>query len=197
MLSLIGASALTVLAGSVRHAEHPAAVLLHRRHRHGAVRTGLAGFGRRAGATGGTAGRRGAEWYQLQYRAQFRPAIGGIVVATSGAVAAFAVNAVLYMPLLMVLFLRHRVHELSRLPRERLSRAMVSGVRYIANSPSIKIVLTRTLVTGIFGGSVSALMPLVARDLLHGGAQTYGVTLGAFGMGAVIGAMNMGTSASI
>jgi MFS family permease len=121
----------------------------------------------------------------------FGPAIGGIVVATAGAVAAFAANALLYIPLLIVLFLWRRASEPSRLPREKLSRAIVSGVRYIANSPSIRIVLTRTLVTGLLGGSVSALMPLVARDLLHGGAQTYGIMLGAFGMGAVIGALNI------
>jgi MFS family permease len=122
----------------------------------------------------------------------FGPAIGGIVVATAGAVAAFAANALLYLPLLVALFLWRRTSEPSRLPRERLNRAIVSGVRYIANSPSIKIVLARTLVTGLIGGSVSALMPLVARDLLHGGAQTYGIMLGAFGMGAVVGALNIG-----
>ncbi|WP_454623794.1 MFS transporter [Bradyrhizobium cenepequi] len=122
----------------------------------------------------------------------FGPAIGGIVVATAGAVAAFALNALFYLPLLVVLFLWDRASEPSRLPRERLNRAIVSGVRYINHSPSIKIVLTRTLVTGIIGGSVSALMPLVARDLLHGGAQTYGIMLGAFGMGAVLGALNIG-----
>jgi MFS family permease len=121
----------------------------------------------------------------------FGPAIGGIVVAAAGAVAAFAANAVLYVPLLIVLFLWRRTNVPSRLPRERLNRAIVSGVRYIANSPSIKIVLARTLVTGLIGGSLSALMPLVARDLLHGGAQTYGIMLGAFGMGAVIGALNI------
>ncbi|MBT1511382.1 MFS transporter [Bradyrhizobium sp. SRL28] len=121
----------------------------------------------------------------------FGPAVGGIVVATAGAVAAFAVNAVLYLPLMVVLFLWNRTHEPSRLPRERLNRAIVSGVRYIANSPSIRIVLIRTLVTGVIGGSISALMPLVARDLLHGGAQTYGIMLGAFGMGAVFGALNI------
>jgi MFS family permease len=121
----------------------------------------------------------------------FGPAIGGIVVATAGAFAAFAANALFYIPLLIVLFMWNRVSEPSRLPREQLSRAIVSGVRYITNSPSIKIVLTRTLVTGLIGGSVSALMPLVARDLLHGGAQTYGIMLGAFGMGAVIGALNI------
>src|SRR6478735_7088837 len=119
------------------------------------------------------------------------PAIGGIIVATSGAVAAFAVNMIMYLPLLVVLFLWNRVSEPSRLPRERLTRAMVSGVRYITNSPSIRIVLTRTLVTGLIGGSVSALMPLIVRDLLHGGAQMYGIMLGAFGMGAVVGALNI------
>src|SRR5271170_7048754 len=39
----------------------------------------------------------------------FGPAIGGIVVAAAGAVAAFAANAVLYLPLFTVLFLWNRV----------------------------------------------------------------------------------------
>jgi MFS family permease len=122
----------------------------------------------------------------------FGPAIGGVVVAAAGAVAAFALNALLYLPLLAVLFLWNRVHEPSRLPREKLNRAMVSGARYITNSPPIKIVLVRPFTIGLIGGSLSALMPLVARDLLHGGAQTYGIILGAFGMGAVVGALNIG-----
>jgi predicted MFS family arabinose efflux permease len=121
----------------------------------------------------------------------FGPAIGGVIVATAGAVAAFAANALLYLPLMVALFAWKRVSEPSRLPREKLNRAMVSGVRYITNSPPIKIVLTRTLVTGTIGGSVMALMPLIARDLLHGGAQTFGMLLGAFGLGAVIGALNI------
>ena len=123
----------------------------------------------------------------------FGPAIGGVIVASAGAAAAFAMNALLYLPLLVVLFLWRRLKEPSRLPPERMARAVISGVRYIVHSPSIRIVLGRTLVTGIAGGSVSALMPFVARDLLHGGAQTYGVMLGAFGMGAVIGALSIST----
>ncbi|MDE5446098.1 MFS transporter [Bradyrhizobium sp. CSA207] len=122
----------------------------------------------------------------------FGPAIGGIVVATAGAVAAFALNAWFYLPLLVALVFWKRVAEPSRLPREQLSRAIVSGVRYITNSPSIKIVLTRTFLTGVIGGSISALMPLVARDLLQGSVQTYGIILGAFGLGAVVGALFIG-----
>ena len=79
----------------------------------------------------------------------------------------------------------------SRLPPERLNRAIISGARYIMHSPPIRIVLIRTFVTGIVGGSLSALMPLVARDLLGAGAQIFGILLGAFGMGAVLGALNV------
>ncbi|MCA1510428.1 MFS transporter [Bradyrhizobium sp. NBAIM01] len=122
----------------------------------------------------------------------FGPAVGGLIVASAGAVLAFAVNALLYVPLITALFLWKRVPKPSRLPRENLSRAIVSGVRYIANSPSIKVVIARSMITGIVGSGIQALMPLVARDLLHGGAQTYGIMLGAFGVGAVIGALNIG-----
>ncbi|MCK1269138.1 MFS transporter [Bradyrhizobium sp. 49] len=119
------------------------------------------------------------------------PAIGGLVVAIAGAVAAFALNALLYLPLMLALFLWKRVTQPSRLPPENLHRAIVSGVRYIINSPSIMIVLSRALIFGVIGGAVIALTPLVARDMLHGGAEIYGMMLSAFGIGAVIGALNI------
>ena len=121
----------------------------------------------------------------------FGPALGGIIVAAAGAVAAFISNVLLYIPLIIVLYLWRRNLEPSRLPPERLRRAVVSGVRYIVHSPSIRIVLYRTLVTGIAGGSVLALLPLVSRDTLHGSAQIYGVMLGCFGIGGVLGALNI------
>ncbi|MGY4319221.1 MFS family permease [Bradyrhizobium sp. JR3.5] len=119
------------------------------------------------------------------------PAVGGIVVAAAGAVTAFALNALLYLPLMFAFFLWNRIAEPARLPPEKLNRAIVSGVRYIINSPSIKIVLTRSMVISVIGGAIIALMPLVARDLLHGGAQTYGIMLSAFGLGAVMGALTI------
>ena len=124
----------------------------------------------------------------------FGPALGGVIVATAGVVAAFVSNAVLYLPLMVTLLTWRRVVEPSRLPPERLTRAIVSGVRYVIHSPSLRVVLWRTLSTGIGGSAILALMPLIARDLLGGGAQTFGIMLGAFGMGAVIGALNVGAA---
>ena len=124
----------------------------------------------------------------------FGPALGGVIVAAAGAMAAFICNAVLYLPLMTALLTWRRVVEPSRLPPERLARAIISGIRYVVHSPSVRVVLWRTLTTGIGGSSILALMPLIARDMLGGGAQTFGIMLGAFGMGAVIGALNVETA---
>ena len=133
-----------------------------------------------------------AQRHQLQHRAQLRPGDRRHHRRDRGRGRRVRhQRRCFYLPLLIVLFLWKRGSEPSRLPPERLNRAIVSGVRYIINSPSIRVVLLRTLAIGIVGGSVPALMPLIARDLLHGGAQIYGIMLGAFGMGAVIGALNL------
>lgn len=134
----------------------------------------------------------------------FGPAIGGFVVAAAGAVAAFFVNAAFYVPMLLVLFAWRRVVPPSRLPPEGTKRAIVSGSRYILHSPPLRVVLIRVLALGVTGGSISALMPLVASSQLGGGASSYGLLLGAVGVGSVIGALmvnimtsRLGTEGSI
>jgi MFS family permease len=72
-----------------------------------------------------------------------------------------------------------------------MTRAVLSGVRYILHSPSMQIVLLRSMVFGVIGGVVLALMPLVASDLLRSGASTYGLMFSAFGVGAVVSALNV------
>lgn len=118
------------------------------------------------------------------------PALGGVIVATAGAAAAFLTNAVSYVALLVVLSRWEPELPPKILPRERLALAMRAGVRYVAMSPNIQLVLLRAAVFGIGASAVSALMPLVARDILGGGALTFGLTSGAFGVGAVTGALS-------
>src|SRR3546814_9383192 len=78
------------------------------------------------------------------------------------------------------------------LPRERIGDAMAAGVRYVAMSPHILVVLVRSTLFGVGSIVIQALLPLVARDLVGGGSFTYGVLLGAFGIGAVGGAVGSG-----
>ena len=117
------------------------------------------------------------------------PAIGGAIVAAAGAAAAFAVNAVSYVALIVVLARWRPPVDPRLLPRETLGVAIGAGIRYVAMSPAIRTVLGRSTVFGVGASAVMALMPLVAKDLIAGGPLTYGLLLGAFGMGAIAGAM--------
>lgn len=117
------------------------------------------------------------------------PAVGGAIVAAAGAAAAFAVNAASYVGLIAVLA-RWRPGTAPRmLPRETLGVAMGAGLRYVAMSPNLLVVLLRAALFGFAASAVPALTPLVARDLVGGGPLTYGLLLGAFGLGAVGGAL--------
>lgn len=62
-------------------------------------------------------------------------------------------------------------------------------MRYVAMSPNIGKVLVRGFLFGLSASAILALMPIVARDLVEGGPLTYGVMLGAFGVGAIGGAL--------
>lgn len=119
----------------------------------------------------------------------FGPALGGLIVVIYGAKAVFGMTAVLYLPLLTAFVFWQRAHVPSRLPPERLHRAMIGGARYALHAPAIRTALARVLAFGLSTATASALAPLIAKDLLHGDAATFGILLGAQGMGAVGGAL--------
>jgi len=119
----------------------------------------------------------------------FGPAVGGLLVLAAGAQAAFAVNALAYIPLLLALFVWQRVQVPSRLPPERITRAIISGMRYVLHSSPIRTVLIRICIFTFGSATATALAPLIAKDILHGDASTFGILLGAGGIGAVMGAL--------
>lgn len=121
----------------------------------------------------------------------FGPALGGLIVLAWGAQAAFAINAAAYVPLWIAFLFWTRRHVPSRLPPERLDRAIVTGARYALHAPQIRSVLARAFLFGFASAPLSALAPLIAKDQLQGNAATYGLMLGAAGVGAVFGALQI------
>lgn len=117
------------------------------------------------------------------------PAIGGVIVAKAGPPAAFLINGISYVGLIIVLAFWRRPKPAPFLPPENMLMAMGAGLRYARLSPYIRTVLIRGALFGLLGSSIWSLMPLIARDLIGGNAVTYGVLLGAFGSGAVLGAL--------
>ena len=117
------------------------------------------------------------------------PAAGGAIVAIAGAAAAFTVNALSYIGIITALWFWKPSTPQRRLPRERMGSAFSAGLRYVAMSPNLIKVIFRGFLFGLSAIAVLALLPLIVRELLQGGAFVYGVLLGCFGAGAVGGAL--------
>jgi MFS family permease len=122
------------------------------------------------------------------------PAIGGLMVAafatvTLGAGAVFLVNSLSFMAVIAVLY-RWRSKPLykSALPAERLSGALLSGLRYLRYTPDLRATFVRTFAFAGFASAVWALLAVVARQDLRQGAMAYGILNGCLGAGAVVGA---------
>jgi MFS family permease len=115
------------------------------------------------------------------------PALGGLIVTLSGAEGAFLFNAGSFIGMLVCLLLWPRAAEQRGLPREHLFYAVVTGARYVSGALGIRSVMVRSFGFNLHSSALLALLPLVAKDSLQGGPFTYGILLGSFGFGAVIG----------
>jgi MFS family permease len=121
------------------------------------------------------------------------PALGGFLVAAFGVAVAFVINAVSYLGILATLVWWRPKRVRNELPPEPLAQAVGAGLRYVALSPHLLAILSRCALYTVPIVAVPALMPIVARDLLGGGAATYGVMMGGFGVGAMLGALSSAT----
>lgn len=120
------------------------------------------------------------------------PALGGLVVAKIGAGAAFILNAISFVAVLIVLYMWKRAPEHSSNSTERVMAAMWAGMRYVRFAPTMHSVLIRS---GSFVLSASALwsiLPLVAKVELHRESSGFGLLLGCLGAGSILGALIIG-----
>jgi predicted MFS family arabinose efflux permease len=115
------------------------------------------------------------------------PAIGGLVVAWLGAGANFLINAASFLGVILVLYGWKREAQPGVLPGERVVGAIRAGVRYVRYAPILRAVLIRTAAFTIGASAMWAVLPLIARWRLGLGAAGFGLMLGWFGLGAVIG----------
>ena len=115
------------------------------------------------------------------------PTAAGLLVAAAGEGVCFALNAVSYGAVLTSLFLI-RVPERPQRAAEHPLREIRAGAVYSWRTREIRNSLLLVAVCAAFGASYLALMPAVARDVLHQGSAGLGYLMGSVGLGALIGA---------
>jgi MFS family permease len=121
------------------------------------------------------------------------PAIGGFALATAGPAAAFALNAVAFLVLLVALvaWRKPASFRIGALPRERFLSAMRAGLLFVSAAPAVRAAILRACAFFFFASAVWALIPLVVREQLGLGPAVFGLMLAVVGGGAVAGGVVM------
>jgi MFS family permease len=118
------------------------------------------------------------------------PALGGFLIAIAGLGAAFVVNTLSFFGVILVVARWKRPVVKRATPPETVTGATVAALRYVRHSPAIHVVLLRSGTAIFFASALLALLPSVAHRI-NDSPIGYGVLLGCFGCGAVLGALVM------
>ncbi len=117
------------------------------------------------------------------------PALGGFIVARAGIQWAFAINAVSFLAVMVVLVAWKRAPSTSVLPPESFGTALRAGLRYAMQASVLQAVLIKAAAFFVFASALTALLPIVVKKELGASAGTYGLLLGCIGIGAITGAV--------
>jgi predicted MFS family arabinose efflux permease len=117
------------------------------------------------------------------------PAAGGVLLASIGAAFTYSADVASDLLVMAALLWWHRAARADNALPEQFLGAFRAGIRYTRASRELHRVLVRAGIFFLFVSCVWALLPLIARNVLHGGASFYGVLLGAVGVGAIGGAI--------
>ena len=118
------------------------------------------------------------------------PALAGFVIASAGIGAAFVSNTLSFLGVILVVARWKRPAVKRATPPETVTGATVAAIRYVRYSPAIRVVLLRAGTAMFFASGLLALLPSIAHRI-NGSPVGYGVLLGCFGGGAVLGALVM------
>jgi MFS family permease len=115
------------------------------------------------------------------------PGIAGVVVAIYGLGAAYFINAVTYLPMILVMFVL-RIEEEEPHPslRDSYIAQLLEGMRYTRDHAPIRQVILLAAVSNFFGRGVLELMPAFAALIFAGGTDELAVLMAAAGVGAIL-----------
>lgn len=125
------------------------------------------------------------------------PTLAGVIIAAWGEGPCFVINAISYVAVIISLLLMqlrrvspaaHDVHPLAQLK---------AGFLYAWRFGPIRYLILFIGVVSLVGMPYAVLLPIFADEFLHGGSKTYGVLVGASGVGAVAGALYMASRRTV
>ncbi len=125
------------------------------------------------------------------------PTIAGILIALLGEGMCFLLNGLSYIAVIAALLAMRTESERKEKSDTPIIQELGEGLKYAISSEAIKSILLLSAFISIAGMPYTVLMPVVARDVLSGGAHTYGFLMTGTGVGAVTGAVYLASRKNV
>jgi MFS family permease len=117
------------------------------------------------------------------------PSIAGLVIAATNEGTCFMLNAISFVAVLIALLSMRFKEQQAPAPEGSLVAGLKEGIKYAWNFVPIRMILLLLGYMSLVAMPYIVLMPVFARDILHGDSRTLGFLLGCVGIGALIGAV--------
>ncbi|MCK9330729.1 MAG: MFS transporter [Candidatus Cloacimonetes bacterium] len=121
------------------------------------------------------------------------PAVAGYLVAFLGEGLCFLANGISYIAVLISLFNIRNINQELNIGKTKVLENIKEGYSYLLKHKSILYFIFNIIIFTLFGFNYVVLLPFLSREVLGGDAKTLGMLMSMIGLGALIGAIYLGS----
>jgi len=115
--------------------------------------------------------------------------VAGLLIARYGLAQAFLLNTLSFMAVIGALAMLRTEGATHHAGRATFTERIRGGIQYAVTTPLIRFILTLLLAVSFFVLNFNVLVPLVTKQMLHGGADVFGWLMASLGGGAIVGGL--------
>ena len=125
------------------------------------------------------------------------PSIAGILIAAAGEGICFFLNSASYLFVIVSLLLMKVKPRENKNQNNKILKDLKEGFLYAFGFIPIKAIILLLGLISLVGMPYTVLIPVFAKEVLHGGPHTFGFLMGASGIGALISALYLASRKSV
>jgi len=125
------------------------------------------------------------------------PSIAGILIAYVGEGVCFLLNGISFFFIILALLAMKTNQKVRQQSSGAVLHELKEGFQYVVSFAPIRYIILLLGLISFLNMPCVVLMPVFARDILHGGSHTLGFLMGATGIGALAGALYLASRKSV
>ena len=125
------------------------------------------------------------------------PTVAGVLIAATNEGICFLLIGLSYLFVIISLLMMKVTSRKTETQEKQVFQGLKEGFSYAFGSAPIRAIILLLGLVSLVGMPYSMLMPVFAKEILHGGSHTFGFLMGASGIGALLGAFYLASRKSV